>query len=132
MENEKRIMSELLKEYSNGKDNKKIDEYDAEEIIKIGQHGDKVFSSTEILECFEGMDIDNLINSVQNDDKDAIVENVKKIDLEAVGYLLKQARKMKLAEVIYKMRIGNLNVEDEEFSESLELLNLKQDTPIKK
>ena len=99
------VLRELIDLYyvEDSKDKKKILNYDLDTIRDLGKIGNKGFTSDEILE----------------------VINISDLDIVSLKYIRKIAKKRKLANLIYKIMIGNLDLEDEELTDGLDLLNLK-------
>ena len=127
MDNIKRtiqIKEALIDElYPDNKRNELLKQNDSKELRRLCHFVDEGISADELLECIDF----ELIKQLK-EGKDVL----SKLDLDSIINLGIVARRMKLADMIYKMAIGNLKIDDDEFIEGLEMLKLQieEDEPI--
>ena len=103
--NIKNVLYQLIDLYYQDDYEKKVRifNYDVDLIRELGTICSKSFTPDEVLEVF----------------------NQEELDMVSVEYLKKMAKKRKMAEMLYKILIGNLNKDDEELETGLELLGLR-------
>ena len=102
-----RVLNQLIDMYclNDTKLREQLLNNDAETIRELGKIGVTSFSSDEILSIFDGNDL----------------------DIDSLNYLKKLAKKRKIANIIYRIIIGELSLESTELEDNLKMINIKID-----
>lgn len=125
-------MFEFKKYDVNSDENKKLKERNPDSLRKLGQLGDLGFTSEELLSGIDFNSLERLIGLAKYGNFEEVTDAVKDFDFTTLSYIRKLATKRVLASTIYKMCIGNLISDSEEFKENMSLVGIDFDAKPKK
>ena len=104
---------------------KKLKEKDPDTLRTLSHYGDKNIRVDDILSSIDFLTLIKLQKLAKNNEYDEIVKELSGLDYTAIKKIYKKAKERKLAQMIYKICIGNLSIYDEEMYDGLDSLNLQ-------